>query len=371
MSDSPLQSFLRDRRALALAVVFIVGLCAFFGWQYRQWSLDQWAERTFGPAGRLELTVERGRTLTQIASQLEATKVIDNAILFQRYATSQQKERKLQAGEYRFTMPASPGRILADLQHGTFQRSLTVPEGWSARQIEAALIRDGWADADGGWPKVIQDPEGIGQIAAEGLGGLTSVEGFCFPETYFLEQGTSLAAIRNRMIAQFNRVWAELSVLDRDPRAAKLTVLEVVTLASMVQREARSDAEMPQIASVYLNRLDKGMRMQCCATVHYALGEVWNRPLRYRDLKVKSPYNTYRNDGLPPGPISNPGRAALRSVVQPEATDFLFYVYKGDGKHHFTRTYREHRRAAKKYGKSDPTAKWTKAKPDRKLRSPG
>ena len=111
---------------------------------------------------------------------------------------------------------------------------------------------------------------------------------------------------------------------------------------------------MPHIASVYLNRLARGMKLQCCATVRYALGQVWARPLLYADLKIDSPYNTYLHKGLPPGPIANPGRAALEAVLRPAASDDLFYVYAGNGFHIFSRTWSEHKKAVASVRKKNP-----------------
>jgi UPF0755 protein len=158
------------------------------------------------------------------------------------------------------------------------------------------------------------------------------------------------------MLSEFRRQWVQARPAERDPRSESLTIGQVVTLASLVEREARSVEEMPSIAAVYLNRLARGMRLQCCATVRYSLGEVWDRPLTYADLEIDHPYNTYLHEGLPPGPIANPGRPAIEAVLRPAETNDLFYVYDGQGGHIFSRTHREHRRAAAEARKRRPEA---------------
>ena len=177
-----------------------------------------------------------------------------------------------------------------------------------------------------------------------------SAEGFLFPDTYRFEKPTAPADVVRRMVARFNEVIAGLGLKPglNSPHSHGLMFRDFVTLASIVEREARDPEEMPAISAVFHNRLKRGMRLDSCATVRYALDQ-WNAPLRLSDLKTESPYNTYTHQGLPPGPICNPGRAALNAAFRPAKSGFLYYVYRGDGKHAFSKTLREHERLSRKY----------------------
>ena len=179
------------------------------------------------------------------------------------------------------------------------------------------------------------------------------------PVVGVVEPGARAGDIRNSMLRQFARIWRELDPDRRDPRSLAMTPVEVVILASMIQLEARNLQEMPEIASVDLNRLKIGMKLQCCATIRHALGEVWDRALTKEDLSVDSPYNTYRVAGLPPGPIGNPGRDAIEAVLRPSLTTYLYYVYKGDQTHQFSETYKEHLEAVRRFRSNDPMAALT------------
>jgi UPF0755 protein len=343
------------RRLLLGAALLLVmaGLAAAAGWK----GLEVWGDRRVGAPGKVGLEISRGASLDSIARRLTADGVVDHKQLFMVYAWREGKHRSLQAGDYAFDLPMSPREVIEQLQRGSFERRLTIPEGWTARQIAEALVRDGWIEDPSVWLDLVARPVPEGILAFPVEGGS---EGYCFPDTYFLEEGTPPDQIHHRMLRRFARVWEEIQQehgsRDPDPRSSKLTPPEVVTLASMIQREARGIEELPAIASVYLNRMKIGMRLQCCATVHYALGEVWDRPLLHKDLKIDSPYNTYQHYGLPPGPIGNPGKEAITAVLWPEQNDFLYYVYRGDGTHAFTKTYREHMAAARRYRAADPNA---------------
>jgi len=166
-----------------------------------------------------------------------------------------------------------------------------------------------------------------------------SLEGYLLPETYEFAYGTAAEDLVRRMVEELDRQFVKPNA---DAIAAsKLSLHEIVTLASLVEREAKVAADRAKIAGVLTNRLSRGMKLQCDATVQYALGEHKPR-LTFADLKVDSPYNTYLHAGLPPGPIACPGIASLRAALQPERTDALFYVARPDGSHVFTRTYEEH-----------------------------
>jgi UPF0755 protein len=219
------------------------------------------------------------------------------------------------------------------------ERKVTFPEGFTvarmAERLEERLQvpgRDFVAAARGS--RVTR------QVSFRPPSGL--LEGYLFPSTYEFPVAGDPAQIVGTMLATFNATFK--APYSDDIARRKLSLHGIVTLASLVEREARKPGERALIAGVLQNRLDKGMRLQCDATVQYTLGEHRSR-LLYRDLKVESPYNTYLHAGLPPGPICNPGLACLKAALFPAKTDKLFYVARPDGSHVFTRTYEEHQRA--------------------------
>lgn len=360
--DSRLGAIFRSRRGrrggarrIAIMGIVVILALAVGAAALARWRLERWSAVAFGGGEPVALTIEPGASLGALAEELQSAGVIDDARRFRFYAYLKGKQNVLQAGNFRFAVPISPAEALSQLQHGTFQKKITIPEGWTAGQVGGALLAGEWIESAEEWEAVVAEPVNekyFGEAIEEGA------KGFCFPDTYFFETDATAAQIRARMLDQFARVWSELAPERRDDRSALLSVREVVTLASMIQREARGIEELPMIASVYLNRLKIRMKLQCCATVHYALGEVWDRGLTYKDLKIESPYNTYRIRGLPPGPIGSPGREALEAVLRPAQTDHLFYVYRGDGTHEFTKTYKEHMKAARRFRESDPTAEF-------------
>lgn len=340
--------------AIVAFVVIVMGMTfgggGIAGWRY----LQNWSARPYGAAGKnIEFKIAPGTSFMDSSSQLATQGLVSDETLFRAYALAERKHNKLQAGVYRIKLPVTPEELVARLQRGSFEGKITIPEGWTARQIDDYLYENNWIAQKGEWLALSTQPVGA-EILGEALDH--GVEGFCFPDTYMIEQGTSPPQIRDRMLKRFAEVWRELDPATRDPRSASLSMSEVIALASIVERETRAPEELPLIASVFLNRLEKRMKLQSCATVHYALGEVWNRKLTYDDLKLESEFNTYKVMGLPPAPIGSPGRGAIEAVLRPAKSDALYFVHRGDGTHEFTKTYREHQRAAQKHRRSDPNA---------------
>jgi UPF0755 protein len=172
------------------------------------------------------------------------------------------------------------------------------------------------------------------------------LEGYLYPDTYRITTQATEEEIVNMMLARFAR---EMTTEFREQaRAQGLTLHQAVTLASLVEREAQKDAERPRVAAVFLNRLKKGWKLESCATIQYILGEPKARLLN-KDLQIDSPYNTYRNYGLPPGPIAAPGRASLQAAVNPADEGYMFFVVAEDGRHIFSRTLQEHNRHKAQY----------------------
>jgi UPF0755 protein len=315
------------------------------------WGMERWAQTPFGEPGIKKFKIEPKTPTRAIGRRLQEQGLIGHDLLFLFWFKTHKRNHQLQAGDYQIQTPIAPESLVEALCHGKFERVLTIPEGWTARQIARRLAAEGWIKHDQEWLSLVKKP-----LGAEVLGCAlpAGAEGYCFPETYRFEAGVKPEEILRQMLAMFKRQWEKAKPAERDARSRPLSLPQVVVLASMIEREARCEEEMPLIASVYLNRIGRGMKMQCCATVRYALGDVWDRPLRYADLKVDSAYNTYLHPGLPPGPIANPGRQAIEAVLRPANSDYLFYVYANNGHHLFSRTYAEHIKFVHSLRKKDP-----------------
>ncbi len=220
---------------------------------------------------------------------------------------------------------------------------VTIPEGFELKQIAARLEEKGLVQADKflevasttifDYPFLVDSPAGVNHL-----------EGYLFPATYQIAESASEKEIMFMMLNAFNRVFKE----EYYGRAEELgmNVNELMTLASIVEREAKLDEERSTIASVFHNRLKRNKPLESCATIQFALGERKQR-LLYKDLEIKSPYNTYKNPGLPPGPISSVGEKSIIAALYPEDTDYLYFrtTAKNDGSHHFSKTFDEHQRA--------------------------
>jgi len=245
--------------------------------------------------------------------------------------------------------------IAGQLQHGRLPAvTVTIPEGWRAEQIGALCEEKGITSAQGFLQTVLQGRSEYDFLSERPPGSPVSVEGFLFPDTYQLPLNSRPGRVVDIMLQNWDR---RVSPDLRDKAADEgLSLYEVITLASVVEREAVLAEERPIIASVYLNRLQVDMYLQADPTVQYAKGydqeaEHWWSPVTQEEYSlVDSPYNTYLNPGLPPSPICNPGLASIKAVVEPTSTKYLFFRHKGDGSHAFAVTYEEHLRNQELYG---------------------
>ncbi len=246
---------------------------------------------------------------------------------------------KLKAGYYELA-PTMSARQIAEVIASGKQATVkvTFPEGFTVKQIAERLAEKGLGQETDLLAAATPDV-----VVGSGL-HLTgdSLEGYLFPATYVFEYGSEPQALFGTLAEGFGeRVVAGMAA---DLRQSKRPLADIVTVASLIEREAKVGKDRPLIASVIYNRLKKGMPLQIDATVLYALGEHRER-VTYQDLKVDSPFNTYRHKGLPPHPICNPGEASIRAALHPAQTSYLFYVARADGSHVFTRTYEEHLKA--------------------------
>ncbi|MDW8098681.1 MAG: endolytic transglycosylase MltG [Anaerolineae bacterium] len=320
-------------------------------------------EKLARPAGTdrtlVLFTIEPGESVASVARRLEAAGLITDAELFRRYLRYHRLDVGMQAGQFRLAPSMTMMEIALRLQHGRALGVLvTVPEGWRAGQIADALERSGVMNGQAFLRKV---EAGVATAAALGdypfladLPAGASLEGYLFPDTYELpEQATPEDLIR-RMLDNFDQKVTPL--LASTPHPDELNAHQVLTLASIVEREAVIPEERPLIAGVYLNRLRRGMRLEADPTVQYAMGyqpatgQWWKTPVSLEEYAaVDSPYNTYLYPGLPPGPICNPGLDSIRAVLQPQESEFLYFVARGDGAHVFARTFEEHAQNVRRY----------------------
>ena len=292
------------------------------------------------------ITIPPNSSTGQIAEILEESSVIRNATVFAWYARLQKLDSSMKPGVYLLNNGMSLSQVAKALSEGKTEKIIvTIPEGYTIAQITDLLVqrsdvqREDFTDAlDNPWQFA---------FLAEAPVSQWGLEGYLFPDTYYFDASVSAHDAVEIMLSNFQGVINEHDYLAQ-VEAQGLTLHQALTIASMIEREAMVAEERPKIAGVIFNRLEIGMQLQIDATVQYALGE--NKEiLLYRDLEIDSPYNTYRINGLPPGPIANPGWSSMEAVVHPETHDYLYYVAKPDGSHAFSKTYAEHNANIRKY----------------------
>jgi UPF0755 protein len=284
------------------------------------------------------VTIPAGATLGSAADSLHRVGLVRSARMFRWYAMATGRDRAIKAGRYRFACDdATWDGMLERLALGPDERRLTIPEGLRLTEIVPLIAKAVGAPEDSVW-EAVRDTALRRELDVP----TPDLEGYLFPDTYHLSYGTPAREVVNTMVRRFLGVW------DRAWNAQLQTLAmsrhDIVTLASIVEKEARLDEERPVIAAVYHNRLRDGMPLQADPTVQYARGQHTNRVL-YRDLEIESPYNTYRNSGLPPGPIASPGRASIIAALFPADVPYKFFVAHPDGHHEFRVTFREHTEA--------------------------
>ncbi len=313
-------------------LTIVVALCVdFYGYIHSSVVIEDDA---------LAYEVQPGTTFKQLADDLHARGVISKPLYWAALARLQNKAHKIKAGLYQLENTTTPIELLERLVVGkTVQFSLTIPEGWNYKQLREALnshpqITPTLTDRD---------------IVMERLGrGGEHPEGWFYPDTYRFPKGTSDIEFLSRSLEVMETRLQE----EWETRSEGLPLknpYEALILASIVEKETGVPEERPLIAAVFISRLKKGMLLQTDPTIIYGLGDDYDGNLRYRDLRRDTPYNTYLHRGLPPTPIAMPGGDALRAVLHPADTRALYFVAKGDGSHHFSETYAEHRKAVIAY----------------------
>ncbi|MBU2647829.1 endolytic transglycosylase MltG [bacterium] len=292
------------------------------------------------------IEIDRGESLNRIASKLENKNLIFSKSLFKWAAIVLGNRKSIKSGEYEITGQFSTYALIRLLSRGTtILKKITIPEGLSMDEVFAHFEEVGL----GTQKEYLQYGSENTFIQSLGLGHqIHSLEGFLFPETYLFSKNTAPQTVIRVMVRTF------FSNIPEDygtrAKAVGLTYYEAIILASIIEKETGVSAERKLIASVFHNRLRTGMRLQTDPTVIYGIKD-FNGNLTREQLRTRTPYNTYMVKGLPPTPIANPGLESLLAAVHPAATDYLYFVAKGDGTHKFTNNYRDHDHAVTKYQK--------------------
>lgn len=292
------------------------------------------------PTGGQEQTIriQAGMSARHIGEKLAQHGLIRSALLFEWTARIRGLAAELEAGTYQVSGGETTAAILEDLLRAPLEMvRVTLPEGMTRHQTAQLLQRQGLADSSR-FMALTEDTTLLRQLRVEA----ENLEGYLYPETYFLDHHATEEEIIRRIVAEFFSAFSDSLYVRLD--SVGLSLHQVVTLASIVEREAVVAQERPVIASIFYRRLHFNRRLESCATVEFALG-VHKKRLTNADLKVVSPYNTYAHRGLPPGPIGSPGRASIVAALYPAQTEYLYFVARGDGTHSFSRTNREHEAA--------------------------
>lgn len=323
--------------AFFAAIALAIGVAGWLAWRAYTEPLDV-------PGASYAFEVRQGSTLAGVARDLGAAGVLPHPVALVALARMRGVDRNIKAGSYEIDPGITLPRLLAKLTQGDVtQRSIVVVEGATFADLKRALrasqdVRNTVLD--------LPDPELMAKLGARA----EAAEGLFFPDTYFFVAGSADTAIlgraRKAMAARLAAAWEQ--------RATDLplaTPYEALILASIVEKETGKAADRPLIASVFVNRLRKGMRLQSDPTVIYGMGAKFDGDLRRRDLEADTPYNTYTRDGLPPTPIALPSQASIDAVLNPPSTDYLYFVARGDGTSKFSVTLLEHNRAVSRYQK--------------------
>ncbi len=316
------------KKSIILLTVLLLSAGAAALW----WKNGSWAQDPANKSSQI-FVVAKGEGVREIANSLKTKGLIRDPIVFFLQTKRLGLDKDLEAGDFRLSPSMDLYTIIQNLTHGTLDIWVTIPEGIRAEEIANILKKD-IPSYKPGWKET-----------------LATREGYLFPDTYLIPRDADINLVMSILYNNFGNKYTGV-----DGGKSGLTQQEIVTIASLIEREAKFAQDRPLVASVILNRLGIGMKLDIDATVQYALGweedekRWWKKNLTINDLKISSPYNTYRNVGLPPTPISNPGLSSIMAVINPSKTNYLFYISDKSGHLHFAKTIEEHNANIQKYG---------------------
>lgn len=291
-------------------------------------------------------TVQKGDSLRSVASRMKKEGLIRNETALVFYGRMTGATNRVKEGVYRFSPGYSSLKMLSMMVHGrVWTQRFTVPEGYTAldiaNKLDAEKVGKGKI-----FLELVRQGVGRGEINKAFLkeNHITSLEGYLFPDTYeYVGATLSEKELVEKMLSRFEE--KVLPEWKNRPTSYPYSLKDTIKLASLIEREAKEPEERPVIGGVFVNRLNRGMKLESCASVDYALGRHSTGVLTFKDIEVDSPYNTYKHPGLPPGPISNPGLASIDAALNYQKTGYLYFVARGDGSHIFTSTFADHLRA--------------------------
>jgi UPF0755 protein len=326
-------------------IILVFGLLALAAGWLAYVDLMHYAAAPAEAGGRPEkkiVAIEKGQNFRQTTLLLQSQQLIEHPFKFRLLARLQGKDKQIQAGEYLLSADMPPGDILEVLVNGKVRLyKFTVPEGSTLKQI-AAIVENAGLVTRAEFLSAAADADFVRENGIDA----GSFEGYLFPETYFFPKNTAAREVLATMVDRFRSVFTNTW----ETRAADigLSVHQVLTLASIIEKETGAPSERPTISSVFHNRLRRGMRLETDPTVIYGIDD-FDGNLTRKHLTTPTPYNTYLISGLPPGPIANPGRAAIEAALYPADTPYLYFVSKKDGTHQFSKTFADHNRAILTY----------------------
>ena len=293
--------------------------------------------------------IPQGATTSTISDILYKNKLIKNKTMFKISVKLSNKAQHFKAGKYLFNQTYSNKEIIEDISSGKIYNDgikITIPEGSTSKEIVSILVGQKLGNEES-YEKLISNPkEFYNQFKFLKEEDITSLEGFLYPSTYYFDENASEKEVLSVMLSQFNKVYTD-KLRDRQ-KELKMTIEQVVNLASIVEKEAVLDEDRPIIASVFYNRLKIGMPLQSDATIQYIFKER-KKIVTYKDLEIDSPYNSYKNKGLPPTPIASPGIKSIEATLYPEKTEYLYFVAKMDGGNNYSTNYEDHLKYVKEY----------------------
>ncbi len=290
----------------------------------------------------VKLTIKKGESLTIISNNLMKKGVITNKSIFELIAKIRGLDTSIPIGTFNLKNVNVNKDIIDYLVFGVPERKkITILEGWNSKQIAKHLSNEMGLDYNN-IIKTINDKGFINSLKIQS----ESLEGYLYPDTYYFYEGVDEISVIKRLVREYQVFWTESNIAMA--KKMNFSQHEILTLASIIEGEAIYDSERPIISAVYHNRLQMGMKLQADPTVQYVI-EDGPRRLLNKDLRIKSPYNTYLYKGLPPGPINSPGFMSLYAALYPQENDFLYFVAKGDGYHTFSKNEKEHERAKRAF----------------------